>query len=52
MNQKVQKNKIHVKYRTENMRRKDREITDLATMEAIIAESKFCRMAHSENVIR
>lgn len=27
------------------MRRKDREITDLATIESIIAESKFCRMA-------
>jgi hypothetical protein len=31
------------------MRRKDREITDLATMESIIAESKFCRMALCDN---
>lgn len=31
------------------MRRKDREITDLATMEGIIAESKFCRMALCDN---
>ena len=27
------------------MRRSDREITDLASMERIIAEAKFCRMA-------
>jgi hypothetical protein len=31
------------------MRRKDREITNLATMESIIAESKFCRMALCDN---
>jgi uncharacterized protein len=31
------------------MRRKDREITDLATMESIIAESKFCRLALCDN---
>ncbi|HUI92792.1 MAG TPA: pyridoxamine 5'-phosphate oxidase family protein [Chitinivibrionales bacterium] len=31
------------------MRRKDREITDSKTMEAVIAESKFCRMALCDN---
>ena len=31
------------------MRRKDREITDLKTVEGIIAEAKFCRMALCDN---
>jgi uncharacterized protein len=31
------------------MRRKDREITDQSTIDQIIAESKFCRMALCDN---